>query len=216
METGNEIALDNRGYWRESYEVDGMRVTHHARLGWQCTCGAHSEARPCAHVDQANAFQQMRGRGPQEEDTLELELSAVELRAIAQPPVEKRSEIPRVSRRAAIAATAVIAAISSGVTYVLATQRATVAVAADVTLPIGAFVSESPPPAAPPVTFVNPFDATEVFAFPANTSESAAREAVADLLLQRARSRIASSSAELQAADGKRPRPTRIAQIDPD
>lgn len=41
----------------------------------------------------------------------------------------------------------------------------------------------------PPVRFANPFDATEVFEFPSGTSKSAAREAVAKLLTERARGR---------------------------
>ena len=46
-----------------------------------------------------------------------------------------------------------------------------------------------PPPAdppAPPVTYRNPFDRSEVFEFPAGTSTAEARQAVADMLLQRA------------------------------
>jgi hypothetical protein len=39
------------------------------------------------------------------------------------------------------------------------------------------------------VRFSNPFDATEVFEFPPGTSEAEARDAVAELLLQRARDR---------------------------
>jgi hypothetical protein len=41
----------------------------------------------------------------------------------------------------------------------------------------------------PPVRVRNPFDATEVFEFPAGTSETEAREATAELLLERARDR---------------------------
>ncbi len=41
----------------------------------------------------------------------------------------------------------------------------------------------------PPVRFTNPFDATEVFEFPPGTSEAEARQAVAAVLLQRARDR---------------------------
>jgi hypothetical protein len=53
-------------------------------------------------------------------------------------------------------------------------------------------VPRAAPPAPPPlVRETNPFDATEVFEFPADTSESQAREAMAALLLQRARDRIA-------------------------
>ena len=44
-------------------------------------------------------------------------------------------------------------------------------------------------PPAPPVQVRNPFDATEVFEFPAGTSETEARKAVAEQLLQRARDR---------------------------
>lgn len=51
-----------------------------------------------------------------------------------------------------------------------------------------------PPPPAPstdamPVRFVNPFDRKEVFEFPPGTSEADARQAVAELLSQRARER---------------------------
>jgi len=41
-----------------------------------------------------------------------------------------------------------------------------------------------------PVRYANPFDSTEVFEFPPGTSESEARDAVADRLLQRARERL--------------------------
>jgi hypothetical protein len=44
-----------------------------------------------------------------------------------------------------------------------------------------------------PVRFTNPFDATEIFEFPAGTSEADARDAVAETLLQRARERGAAS-----------------------
>lgn len=41
----------------------------------------------------------------------------------------------------------------------------------------------------PPLHIRNPFDATELFEFPANTGKTEAREAIAELLLQRARER---------------------------
>jgi hypothetical protein len=53
------------------------------------------------------------------------------------------------------------------------------------------------------VRFSNPFDATEVFEFPPGTTEAEAREAVADLLLQRARDR--QNSGSKTARDGKKP-----------
>lgn len=52
--------------------------------------------------------------------------------------------------------------------------------------------AETPPPPtadAVRVKFTNPFDASEVFEFPPNTSEAQAREAVARTLLQRAQER---------------------------
>jgi hypothetical protein len=53
----------------------------------------------------------------------------------------------------------------------------------------------TPPPAAEPepVHFANPFDASEVFEFPPGTTRDEARTAVAEMLLERARSRVAPS-----------------------
>ena len=45
-----------------------------------------------------------------------------------------------------------------------------------------------PPPQA--VKVVNPFDATEVFEFPPETTEAQARDAIAELLIQRAQERL--------------------------
>jgi hypothetical protein len=53
--------------------------------------------------------------------------------------------------------------------------------------------AESPQP---PVRFRNPFDASEVFEFPAGTSDDSARESVAAMLLQRARDRQATQEAK--------------------
>lgn len=50
-------------------------------------------------------------------------------------------------------------------------------------------VTIAEPEKRPPVQVRNPFDATEVFEFPAGTSETEAREATAELLLERARDR---------------------------
>ena len=51
-------------------------------------------------------------------------------------------------------------------------------------------VKRPPPPKGKVVKFQNPFDATEVFEFPAGTSATEAREAVTELLLRRARERV--------------------------
>lgn len=62
--------------------------------------------------------------------------------------------------------------------------------------PAAAVVAVAPAPAPvaaqrPRVHVSNPFDATEVFEFPAETTASQARETMAELLLQRARDRFA-------------------------
>jgi hypothetical protein len=48
---------------------------------------------------------------------------------------------------------------------------------------------EPPAPAAEPVLFKNPFDRTEVFEFPAGTTQQEARDAVAKVLMDRAHGR---------------------------
>lgn len=61
------------------------------------------------------------------------------------------------------------------------------------TAPVSLEVTSAPPepsePKGPPLRITNAFDATEIFEFPYGTSESAARAAVAELLLSRARER---------------------------
>jgi len=56
----------------------------------------------------------------------------------------------------------------------------------------------------PLVQVRNPFDATEVFEFPAETTQSKAREGMAELLLQRARDRHGQGSG-ITHADGPHP-----------
>jgi hypothetical protein len=62
--------------------------------------------------------------------------------------------------------------------------------------------AEAPRP--PPLQVLNPFDPTELFELPAETTESEAREAVADLLLQRARSRLAQTGGPKYTSAGHR------------
>jgi hypothetical protein len=71
------------------------------------------------------------------------------------------------------------------------------ALIAQPTAPTVAIASPTPSPAAIPsqtqprvVQVVNPFDATEIFEFPAETSAAEARDAIADVLLQRGRDRL--------------------------
>jgi hypothetical protein len=60
------------------------------------------------------------------------------------------------------------------------------------------------PPRAALVQVRNPFDATEVFAFPAGTTKTKAREAVAKMLLRRARERFGQQGFGIKHADSRR------------
>ena len=66
-------------------------------------------------------------------------------------------------------------------------QPTTPAVA--IAVPVAPAAAAKAQPRGPVVQVINPFDATEVFEFPAGTAESEARNATAELLLQRARER---------------------------
>ena len=67
-------------------------------------------------------------------------------------------------------------------------------------------------PQGAPVRIKNAFDATEVFEFPPGTTESEAREAVAELLLSRARDRRAEGLALRRAGNRQPDRGTEIQQ----
>lgn len=79
-----------------------------------------------------------------------------------------------------------------GVTYLLTTSERTSSSPANTSQQVAAHVEQ---PAqtqlakSEPVRFTNPFDTKEVFEFPPGTTESQAREAVAELLMERALSR---------------------------
>jgi hypothetical protein len=97
-----------------------------------------------------------------------------------------------------------VAGLLGGAAYLASSRERPVHVAQQI-------VSHAPPaegaPAVPaeaatPVRFPNPFDASEVFEFPAGTSEADAHDAVAKLLLKRARDRLG-AAAEGQRRHGK-------------
>jgi hypothetical protein len=162
---------------------------------WQCESPACQSGQPCTHVGQAQRFRRMRGTKPAG-NTVELEYRDEDVRdlaeAVTQVKVSTRERRP--APWTVVLAAAAIAGLSSGITYVAATSRA-------VDVPTTAqprYVAASPaqpmptPEPLPPVRVVNVFDPEEVFEFPAGTSESEARHAAAELLLQRARQRLAS------------------------
>jgi hypothetical protein len=138
------------------------------------------------------------------DDTVELELTAEEQLTLSQAAkvmdlphktaawtagydtyVCKRTE--RIDR----ACTVTFAAVILGITAVTGV-RALVAPsnpAPTIVTPIIRYAAVPVKPAAPVVQVANPFDSAEVFEFPAATTEHEARDAIAELLLQRARER---------------------------
>lgn len=165
-------------------------------------------------------FRDVTDRAPMDdEDTIELQLTPEQLAALmhaavpeppASPPlvlIPVRTSPPPPARRQlfdiqlramrvpAILTIAVFAVSLSGMKYVAVSREQEAPLAPP---PRAAAV---PPPAAPPppiaasnaapVHFTNPFDRSEVFDFPPGTSEADARAAVAELLLERARTRRA-------------------------
>lgn len=204
------------------FSVQGVRVVLDAQRGWCCTCTTYAESRQCPHVEQAQTFRKMRG-AQREEDTIELQVNAAQLQELWRAAYPENTDIPpteavpapellrRHARWTTFAAAAAMSAISSGITY-LATTRALASRAAEPPRLSESLAASPAPQVEParelPVTFVNPFDAAEVFEFPPATSEAEARDAVAELLLQRARDRQTEAEMRLrsrQSADGKKP-----------
>jgi hypothetical protein len=145
------------------------------------------------------------------DDTIELELSAEQMltlsradaairsNPLAVPSAQKSlSNVPEDQRGAwpaVILPIAAISVLSGGVAYLATTPAQFVHVGGNAVVGSAASKTTAPPSADnAPVRFTNPFDATEVFQFPSGTSDTEARQAVADLLLQRAHDRHNSSS----------------------
>jgi hypothetical protein len=139
------------------------------------------------------------------EDTVELELTAAEQLALAQASEAAMgsSAVVRAdpgydifvytrTRRADVAGTITFAAVVCAITAAVG-WHALIAEPDARATPAATVVAPSAPVPAPRVASVvqvpNPFDATEVFELPAETSEADARNAIAQLLLQRAQER---------------------------
>jgi hypothetical protein len=199
------------GYAREIFSVEEERVILDAQQGWGCSCATYAEHGQCLHVEKAQSFRHMR-RVRREDDTIEFQLNAAQLQELSQaeeaevlPAKAAASPAPPRLRRhspwTTVAVATAMSAVSSGITY-LATARAPAGATAEPP-GVSATLAVFPAPQAHvasevQVTFANPFDATEVFTFPAGTTEADARDAVATLLLNRARERDASERARLE------------------
>lgn len=204
------------GPTRELFAVDGTRVSLDARGEWQCTCTANTPGVQCAHIEQAKALRLMRG-AKREDDTLELQLDAEQLLLLwrAAPgedssyrPIHNVAPAQRPMRHSAwttVVAAAAIAGLSSGITYLAVGRTQPAMPAAE---PVPAVLSPAPileptPALDTTVRFANPFDKTEVFEFPHGTTINGARQAVAELLLNRARERLATSESHQQRYGGR-------------
>lgn len=217
MSSTSRNPSEPRAYTRESYSVDEASVFLDAQHGWQCSCAVFSQAQHCSHVERASVFRQMRGvqRGG---DVLDLHLSMEEFQAMVAAEAAKQmsqqstvdhavgARVIHKARRDSVVFAAVFASVASFITYfaVSRSEPATVAAASTPTSTVAAeagassltpsTVTSTPVPNGP-VAIVNPFDRNEIFEFPAGTPESEARREVADVLLQRARDRLAAADA---------------------
>ena len=157
-------------------------------------------------------FRDMTDRA--DDDTIELQLSAEELEVLtraAEPeaPVADSKSFEMQLRAIGLPVILTVVAFAvllSGVKYVtLAQEQEVAAVLPAASAPVrrsDAPTSDVPPTssAPEPVRFTNPFDKYEVFEFPPGTSEVEARDAVADLLLQRARDRVRRPAQQIRVA----------------
>ena len=139
------------------------------------------------------------------DDTIELELSAQQALTLSRadattrPPVATVQKSPaptlpanrRGARFAVIFSIAATSVFSGGIVYLATTPAEPLRVSGNTVVRSAAAAAETPLPPVDTerVKFINPFDATEVFEFPSNTSETEARQAVAQVLLQRAHER---------------------------
>lgn len=145
-----------------------------------------------------------RGTYPPEddEDTIELEVSAEEIRGLSKAAQESQAGAAISERKSrfhlwpetfAVALVGVAAAIAwrAGPTHRIAPLIAPTPVVpsprpAAAAPAVLAEPQEPRKPQGPPVRMQNPFDATEVFEFPAGTTRAEAQQKVSELLLQRA------------------------------
>jgi hypothetical protein len=142
-----------------------------------------------------------QGRG---EDTVELELTAAEQLALSRTDSPARTAVPepaksgysgfvrRRTQRIDLVCTFAFAAVILSITAATGWRAV---VGQPTAPPVATAAPSSAAPAAytqpqrPLVHVTNPFDASEVFEFPAETTEAEARNAIAELLLQRAHDR---------------------------
>jgi hypothetical protein len=121
----------------------------------------------------------------------EAQTATIPVKLIADPAIAA-SLVRKLRRLWPAALVAIVVLLTSIAWWTAATRPTTERDASVATLPsLTAPAPQSEPALDPdaPVKIRNPFDANEVFEFPAGTDPTAARQSVAQLLLQRARER---------------------------
>jgi len=145
--------------------------------------------------------------GQAQQDTIEVMLSPEQMRALAngsESPLSKLGAAPSKSSRKAAPASArrwpaLRIAAMLGVTALVALvsvanlrsghKAPSLALAVRAPVPAAPVAATPAAPPIDPVRFRNPFDHSEVFEFPPGTSQDDARQAVAEILWERARER---------------------------
>ena len=163
------------------------------------------------------------------DDTVELELTAAQQLELSQAANAAAPEmVPakpghdsfvfRRTQRIDFACTLTFAALVLGITAASG-WRALIGQPTAPAVAIAAAAAPAPEANAQPrnavVRVINPFDATEVFEFPAETTKSEARNAIAELLLQRGRERRRQGFDPPRPSNRHRPPPI-AADIPPD
>lgn len=126
---------------------------------------------------------------------LEIDLSAEDLLALSTlPQVDEPSRAankPSPRKRGSLYLSTIAAVGVIGATFVVTNSNRANPPPAAAPQPLAQSQWPAPQQLAEgaPVRFANPFDTDEVFEFPAGTTETEARDAVADMLLRRAMSR---------------------------
>jgi hypothetical protein len=129
-----------------------------------------------------------------DEDTIELQLTPEQLRYLSEaqdgvePVAPVRKSGPAHIAKMAAAIVAYVAFAWWSASHLAAEPQPPVIAAArpPAVIPRPVLIASAPEPA---VRVINPFDAKEVFEFPAGTSRADSHEKVAQILLQRARER---------------------------
>jgi hypothetical protein len=168
------------------------------------------------------------GRGDAADDTVELQLTAAEQRALARASEMGMAPSPTTSpdagydtfvytrsRRADLAGTITFAVVVCAITAAVGWHALIAEPVAGPAPTAPAIASSIAAPAQPlqAVTQVpNPFDASEVFELPANTSDAEAKNAIAEFLLERAQERRQQG---LHLRHGVTRRPSRVAAAKP-